>query len=83
MVASSLSVTVTVSVLDPTLRFESPAMVTSVLAASVAVATTSVDSTPLLTLRVETSRFSEPVVPVPASVPFTVKVERVVEDAAA
>jgi hypothetical protein len=56
-------------------------MVTVVLSTSVAVATTSADSTPALRFKVATSALTE--VAVRAFSPLIVKVERVVADASA
>ena len=81
IVESVLSVTTTVIVLAPSTKALEPVTVTEVLTTSVCVATTSTERTPPVLFKVETSALTE--VAVSAFSPLIVKVERVVEDAAA
>ena len=81
IVESVWSVTTTVIVFEPSTKALEPVTVTEVLTSSDCVATTSTESTPSVLFKVETSALTE--VAVSASTPLIVKVERVVEDAAA
>ena len=81
IVESVWSVTTTVIVFEPSTKALEPVTVTEVLTSSDCVATTSTESTPSVLFKVETSALTE--VAVSASTPLIVKVERVVEEAAA